>query len=328
MDDVVEEIVLYPQAQYVRKRPDLATRFMRGALYNAEKAKESLAEDVAETFRLYGKVAGDVDMFGLIASVGFEHSRTLAQVTKMYQKIADALLTPYSIPEEEEDQSISGKVTLRSTGEVKWFSASKGYGLIKPQAGQAYGASVFDESPEQMQPGQPVTYEAVEGPRGAQAVNVRKADRLTQSCADQTSISAVITLQGRLSYDRREARRSEEEFGGGDVKHCLAQLAFLIGAEELAEELGYEPSQTSELAIASHSETHRTAEVLDESDDGDYRLHDRFVGARCEEVEDSEEEELVQVRFLDYPQTRILQDARKLLLERCRGTSNIWLSSS
>jgi CspA family cold shock protein len=63
-----------------------------------------------------------------------------------------------------------------TVGTVKWFNADKGYGFISPESGedvfvhfsaiQAGGYRSLDE-------GQAVEFDITQGPKGAQAANVR-----------------------------------------------------------------------------------------------------------------------------------------------------------
>jgi CspA family cold shock protein len=63
-----------------------------------------------------------------------------------------------------------------TVGTVKWFNADKGYGFISPESGedvfvhfsaiQAGGYRSLDE-------GQAVEFDITQGPKGAQATNVR-----------------------------------------------------------------------------------------------------------------------------------------------------------
>jgi len=63
-----------------------------------------------------------------------------------------------------------------TVGTVKWFNAEKGYGFISPESGedvfvhfsaiQAAGYRSLDE-------GQAVEFDITQGPKGAQAANVR-----------------------------------------------------------------------------------------------------------------------------------------------------------
>ncbi|HWO57894.1 MAG TPA: cold-shock protein [bacterium] len=66
-----------------------------------------------------------------------------------------------------------------ATGTVKWFNDAKGYGFITPDDG---GKDVFvhhqaiqAEGFRSLKEGDKVTYEVVQGPKGPQAENVKKA---------------------------------------------------------------------------------------------------------------------------------------------------------
>ena len=64
-------------------------------------------------------------------------------------------------------------------GTVKWFSDSKGYGFITPQDGGkdlfVHQSSIKMDGFRTLQEGQTVEFDAVTGPKGPQAENVRAA---------------------------------------------------------------------------------------------------------------------------------------------------------
>ena len=63
-------------------------------------------------------------------------------------------------------------------GNVKWFSAEKGYGFIEREDGSdvfVHYSAIQDEGFKSLTEGQNVEFEIVDGNRGPQAANVVKA---------------------------------------------------------------------------------------------------------------------------------------------------------
>ena len=63
-------------------------------------------------------------------------------------------------------------------GKVKWFNGEKGFGFIERDGGDdvfVHFSAIQGEGFKTLEEGQEVTFEIVEGQRGAQAANVRKA---------------------------------------------------------------------------------------------------------------------------------------------------------
>jgi cold shock protein len=61
-----------------------------------------------------------------------------------------------------------------TVGTVKWFNANKGYGFIKPEAGDdvfVHISAIQDGG--SLDEGQAVEFDVTQGQRGPQAVNVR-----------------------------------------------------------------------------------------------------------------------------------------------------------
>lgn len=63
-------------------------------------------------------------------------------------------------------------------GKVKWFSAEKGYGFIEKEDGGdvfVHFSAIQEDGYKSLAEGQEVVFDIVDGNRGPQAANVRKA---------------------------------------------------------------------------------------------------------------------------------------------------------
>ncbi len=63
-------------------------------------------------------------------------------------------------------------------GTVKWFNDSKGFGFIERPDGDdvfVHYTAIQEEGFRSLAEGTPVTFDVVDGPKGPQAANVRKA---------------------------------------------------------------------------------------------------------------------------------------------------------
>jgi len=64
-----------------------------------------------------------------------------------------------------------------STGTVKWFKDDKGFGFITPEDGGkdlfAHHSSIQMNGYKSLKEGQRVQFDAQQGPKGPQAVNIR-----------------------------------------------------------------------------------------------------------------------------------------------------------
>ena len=64
------------------------------------------------------------------------------------------------------------------TGTVKWFNDAKGFGFITRESGPdvfVHHTAIQSDGFRSLAEGDRVTFDLVQGPKGAQAANVRKA---------------------------------------------------------------------------------------------------------------------------------------------------------
>ena len=63
-----------------------------------------------------------------------------------------------------------------TVGTVKWFNADKGYGFITPESGNddfVHFSAIQASGYRSLNEGQAVEFDITQGPKGAQAANVR-----------------------------------------------------------------------------------------------------------------------------------------------------------
>ncbi len=67
-----------------------------------------------------------------------------------------------------------------TTGTVKWFNDSKGFGFIAPEGGGedlfAHFSAIQSQGFKTLTEGQRVAFDITQGPKGKQASNIRAAD--------------------------------------------------------------------------------------------------------------------------------------------------------
>jgi cold shock protein len=67
-----------------------------------------------------------------------------------------------------------------TVGTVKWFNAEKGYGFIRPETGEdvfVHFSAIQASGYRSLTEGQAVEFDIAQGPKGAQAANVRPLER-------------------------------------------------------------------------------------------------------------------------------------------------------
>jgi CspA family cold shock protein len=66
-----------------------------------------------------------------------------------------------------------------TTGTVKWFNASKGFGFIEPEGGGAdvfaHQSNIATQGYRELHEGQKVTFDITQGQKGPQAENITPA---------------------------------------------------------------------------------------------------------------------------------------------------------
>ncbi len=71
-----------------------------------------------------------------------------------------------------------GEVVAMATGTVKWFNDAKGFGFIAQEGGKdvfVHHTAITADGFRSLKEGERVEFDIVEGPKGLQAANVRKA---------------------------------------------------------------------------------------------------------------------------------------------------------
>jgi CspA family cold shock protein len=76
----------------------------------------------------------------------------------------------------ETSEMVEGGTSLMTVGTVKWFNADKGYGFITPESGEdvfVHFSAIQSTGYRSLDEGQVVEFDITQGPKGAQAANVR-----------------------------------------------------------------------------------------------------------------------------------------------------------
>ena len=78
-----------------------------------------------------------------------------------------------------------------SSGVVKWFSNSKGYGFIAPEEGGddifAHFSAIEMEGYKTLKKGQPVEFKCTEGPKGLHAIEITSGNSDSDGSETETA---------------------------------------------------------------------------------------------------------------------------------------------
>ena len=78
------------------------------------------------------------------------------------------------------------------TGKVKWFNDHKGFGFITPDQGtgdvMVHHSVITGQGYKTLRDGEPVEYDAEQGPKGMKATRVRRLAPAAGSSKPQTSV--------------------------------------------------------------------------------------------------------------------------------------------
>ncbi len=78
-----------------------------------------------------------------------------------------------------------------STGQVKWFNNAKGFGFILPDDGGddlfAHYSAIGMEGYKTLKAGQMVSFDAIEGPKGLHAANIKPLSDGEPAAAEQAA---------------------------------------------------------------------------------------------------------------------------------------------
>jgi len=77
-------------------------------------------------------------------------------------------------------ETLEGGTSFMTVGTVKWFNADKGYGFITPESGEdvfVHFSAIQSTGYRSLDEGQAVEFDITQGPKGAQAANVRLLER-------------------------------------------------------------------------------------------------------------------------------------------------------
>ena len=103
-----------------------------------------------------------------------------------------------------------------NTGQVKWFNNAKGFGFILPDGGGAdlfaHYSAISMDGYKTLKAGQLVTFDAVDGPKGLHAANIRAVESARDShLVLSESVEEVELAESSSAEPINEAAEELEE---------------------------------------------------------------------------------------------------------------------
>ena len=104
---------------------------------------------------------------------------------------------------------------MRTTGTVKWFNDSKGFGFITPEGGQkgcfVHHSAISGQGFKSLAEGDKVEFDVVQGAKGPAAQNVVKLGRYAGTPTHVGRTRVAGSLEGEPAIPFTETERREHE---------------------------------------------------------------------------------------------------------------------
>ena len=102
-----------------------------------------------------------------------------------------------------------------STGQVKWFNNAKGFGFILPDDGGAdlfaHYSAISMDGYKTLKAGQSVTFDAVDGPKGLHAANIKAVESASDNRVVLSDSVGEVLAESSAADPINEAAEELEE---------------------------------------------------------------------------------------------------------------------